>query len=105
MTSTISTTVNHSIYYGPGRTYTSPLTITNTGSVDPTSAGAESYAVIGFGGGQLFNQGVITGANADLGGVLVTNSNDYLNNSGTITGLFNAVSAGSGLFFNDGAIT
>jgi hypothetical protein len=105
MTSTISTTIPHSIYYGAGRTYTSPLTITNTGSIDPTTAGAESYAVIGFGGGQLFNQGIITGVNAGLGGVELTNSNDYLNNSGTITGVFNAVTAGSGNVINSGDMT
>jgi hypothetical protein len=105
MTSTISTTINHSIYYGAGRTYTSPLTITNTGSVDPTAAGVESYAVIGLGGGQLFNQGTITGVNAGLGGVELTNSNDYLNNSGTITGVYNAVTTGSGTVINSGDMT
>jgi hypothetical protein len=55
--STISTTITHNIYYGPGQAYLSPLTITNTGGV--TSAAVGKAAVEGSGGGTLKNSGTV----------------------------------------------
>jgi hypothetical protein len=76
--STISTTITTNIYYGPGQTYLSPLTITNTGAV--ITSAVSKGAVEGGGGGTLVNRGTIVNSAAGGNGVQITGPGGSINN-------------------------
>jgi fibronectin-binding autotransporter adhesin len=101
--STINTTVTHYIYYGSGLTYSSPLTITNTGAVLTTAAGRA--AIEGTGGGTLTNDGTIIGSGAAGVGVDIAGSGGTVFNSGFIQGYVRGLYLqGSGYVSNSGTI-
>ena len=88
--SSISTTITSTVTLGSGG-YLSPLTITNTGAIDPTNAGATGLVVPeGMTGASIDNQGRVAGAtnppHSGSGGIGVDLESGTLTNGGTIDG-------------------
>jgi RTX calcium-binding nonapeptide repeat (4 copies) len=87
--STINTTINHGVTLTSGGTYTSPLTITNTGAVNYSSTGDAVFGTTA--GDSVVNQGVVIGTSAS-NGIYLTGGTNYVDNQGRVT-----ASAGSAI--------
>jgi adhesin HecA-like repeat protein len=113
--STISNLVTISVTLGSG-SYPSPLTITSTGTIDPSAGGliGATGLVAAISAGYVLNQGIIVGAEAATGGIGIDLAGGSLTNKGRITGGSASSSGGvaglgahvaSSSLTNDGTIT